>query len=152
LVRRGLGPAAVLVATAWPSATASACLPATLVSTTVRAAGLTAGAKPVTAAASAKVVTFAEGGVEALFLSKIKTALVVIVTVFGLGTGVGLMTGVSGNAVEAQEDKGKPAPTEATKLRVQELIRQLDAEEFQKREQATKELKALGKAIVPQLE
>ena len=32
LVRRGLGPAAVLVATAWPSATASACLPASCAS------------------------------------------------------------------------------------------------------------------------
>src|SRR5262249_58903710 len=64
----------------------------------------------------------------------------------------GLMTGVSGNAVEAQEDKGKPPPTEAAKLRVQELIQQLDADEFQKREQATKELKVLCKEIVPQLE
>jgi hypothetical protein len=35
---------------------------------------------------------------------------------------------------------------------LQELIQQLDADEFQKREQATRELKALGKAIVPQLE
>jgi uncharacterized protein (TIGR03067 family) len=46
----------------------------------------------------------------------------------------------------------KPAPTEAAKLRVQELIQQLDADEFQKREQATKVLKELGKEIVPQLE
>src|SRR5262249_42773138 len=37
LVRRGLGPAAVLVATAWPSATASACLSETLVATTIKA-------------------------------------------------------------------------------------------------------------------
>src|SRR4029434_2075532 len=40
LVRRGLGPTAVLVATAWPLAAASACLPATLVSSTIKAASL----------------------------------------------------------------------------------------------------------------
>src|SRR5262249_41444459 len=106
----------------------------------------------VTAAASAKVAAVLEGVMKAMFLTKMKTALVVLVTVLGLGTGVGLMTGVSRNAVVAQENKGTPLPTEATKLRVQELIQQLGADEFQKREQATKELKALGKEIVPQLE
>src|SRR5262245_20595392 len=85
-------------------------------------------------------------------LTKMKTAIVVIATVLGLGTGVGLMTGISRNAVVAQENKGTPLPTEAAKLRVQELIQQLNADKFQKREQATKELKALGKEIVPQLE
>src|SRR5262249_52295985 len=152
LVRRGLGPAAVLVATAWPSATPAACLPATLVSSTVKAAGLFAAARTVTGAASAEVVTLAEGVMRAMFLTKVKTAIVVIATVLGLGTGVGLLTGVSRNAVAAQEGKGTPLPTEATKLRVQELIQQLDADEFQKREQATKVLKELGQSIVLQLE
>jgi RNA polymerase sigma factor (sigma-70 family) len=152
LVRRGLGPATVLVATAWPSAAASACLPATLVSSTVKAAGPFAAAETVTAAASANVVTLAEGVMRAMFLTKMKTAIVVIATVLGLGTGVGLLTGISRNAALAQENKGTRLPTEATKLRVQELIQQLDADEFQQREQATKELEALGKAIVPQLE
>src|SRR5262249_5176612 len=99
-----------------------------------------------------KVTALTEGVMKAMFLTKMKTALAVIATVLGLGTGVGLMSGVSRNAVVAQENKGTPLPTEATKLRVQELIQQLDAGKFQQREQATKELKALGKAIVPQLE
>src|SRR5262245_33921162 len=55
----------------------------------------------------------------AMFLTKMKTAIVVIATVLGLGAGVGLMTGVSGNAVEAQEDKGKPLPTEAAEVKLQ---------------------------------
>jgi RNA polymerase sigma factor (sigma-70 family) len=152
LVRRGLGPAAVLVATAWPSATASACLSETLVASTIKAACLFAAARTVTAAASANVATLAEGVMKAMFLSKMKTALVVIVTVLGLGTGVGLMIGVSVNPVEAQEAKGKALPTEAAKLRVQELIQQLNADKFKNREQATKVLKELGKEIVPQLE
>src|SRR5262249_35593967 len=153
LVRRGLGPAAVLVATAWPSAIASACLPATLVSSTVKAAGLFAtGQAAATEVISVKVAALTEGVMKAMFLTRMKTALAIIVMVLGLGTGVGLMSGVSGDSVKAQEDKGKPESTEAAKLGVQELIQQLDSDEFQKREQATKELKALGKAIVPQLE
>src|SRR5262249_48338211 len=42
LVRRGLGPAAVLLAAAWPSATASASLPAVLASATIKAVSLCA--------------------------------------------------------------------------------------------------------------
>src|SRR5262249_53517539 len=153
LVRRGLGPEAVLVPTAWPSAKASACLPATLVSSTVKAAGLfAAGQAAATGVISVKVAALTEGVMKAMFVTKMKTAIVVIVMVIGLGTGVGLLAGISRTAVVAQEDKGTPLPTEATKLRVQELIQQLNADEFQKREQATKELEALGEAIVPQLE
>src|SRR5262249_21894141 len=99
-----------------------------------------------------KVTALTEGVMKAMFLTKMKTALAVIATVLGLGTGVGLMSGVSRNAVVAQENKGTPLPTEATKFRVQELIQQLGANKFQQREQATKELKVLGKVIVPQLE
>jgi uncharacterized protein (TIGR03067 family) len=123
-----------------------------LVSSTVNAARLFAAAKTVTAGASVKVVTLAEGVMRAMFLTKMKTAIVVVATVLGLGTGLGLLTGISRNAVVAQEDKGKPPPPAAAKFRVQELIQQLNADEFQKRERATKELKALGKEIVPQLE
>src|SRR6516162_6135291 len=73
LVRRGLGPAAVLVATAWPSATASACLPATLVSSTVKAAILTAAGQAATnAVASAKVAVLTEGVLKVMFLTKLK--------------------------------------------------------------------------------
>src|SRR5262249_28683821 len=48
-----------------------------------------------------------------------------------LGIEVGLMTGVWGHAVEAQEDKSKPQPTGATKSKVQEpkpVIVQEDAQ------------------------
>src|SRR5262245_15421783 len=61
LVRRGLGPAAVLVATAWPSATTSACLPATLVSSTVKAAGMFAAGQTAASVVSAKVAALTQG-------------------------------------------------------------------------------------------
>jgi RNA polymerase sigma factor (sigma-70 family) len=141
LVRRGLGPTAVLVATAWPLAAASACLPATLVSSTIKAASLfAAGQAAPTGVMSVKVAALTEGLMKPMFLSKMKTALVVIVTVLGLGTCVGLMTGVSGNVVEAQEDKGKLLPTEAAKLRVQELIQRAKPAQEPKKKAAVPKL------------
>src|SRR6516162_7707055 len=62
LVRRGLGPAALLLAAAWPSATASASLPATLASSTIQAAVLcAAGQAAAPSVISAKVAALAEG-------------------------------------------------------------------------------------------
>src|SRR5262249_59271764 len=88
LVRRGLGPAAVLVATAWPSATASACLPATLVSSTVKAAGpFAAGQAAATAAISASVAALAGGELKAMMMSKIKAAVAVVLVLGVLVTG-----------------------------------------------------------------
>ncbi|HKB39560.1 MAG TPA: sigma factor-like helix-turn-helix DNA-binding protein, partial [Gemmataceae bacterium] len=88
LVRRGLGPAAVLVATAWPSATASACLPATLVSSTVKAAGpFAAGQAAATAAISASVAALAEGVLKAMMMSKLKAAVAVVLVLGFMVTG-----------------------------------------------------------------
>jgi RNA polymerase sigma factor (sigma-70 family) len=149
---RGIVWSAALSSVLLSDCVASSAPAANVIASTVAAAAGVAAGNTVAMAASAKVAALAEGVMNAMFLSKMTTALIVIVTVVGLGTGVGLMTGVSGNTVEAQEEKGKSTPNEPAKLRVHELIQQLNANEFQKREQATKELKALGKAIVPQLE
>ncbi len=84
LVRRGLGPAAVLIATAWPSAAASACLPAMLVSSTVKAAA-TAGV------ISAKVAALTEGVLKTMWLTKPKIATAVLVIMAVVVAGAGLM-------------------------------------------------------------
>jgi RNA polymerase sigma factor (sigma-70 family) len=115
LVRRGLGPAAVLVATAWPSATASACLPATLVSSTVKAAGLFAAAKTVTAAASAEVVTLAEGVMKAMFLTKIKNVLTVVLVLAAFAGGAGLLYQTQAAAQPKDSNKVAQAPKSAEK-------------------------------------
>ena len=87
LVRRGLGPAAVLVATAWPSATAFAVLPATLVSSTIKAAGLfAAGQAAATGVIPLKVAALTEGVLKTMLLTKLKTAMVVLLVVGILGT------------------------------------------------------------------
>jgi cytochrome c peroxidase len=90
LVRRGLGPAAVLLATAWPAATASACLPARLASSTIKAASLyAAGQAAVKGVISAKVAALAEGVLRGMSFSKTKfTAALLLVA--GSVIGVGL--------------------------------------------------------------
>src|SRR5262245_55824444 len=81
LLRRGLGPAAVLLATAWPSATSAACLPATLASSTIKVASLyAAGQGPPGGVISVKVAALTEGVLRSMWLTKTKiTAAVLLV-------------------------------------------------------------------------
>jgi RNA polymerase sigma factor (sigma-70 family) len=86
LVRRGLGPAALLVAAAWPAAIASACLPSTFIASTVKAAGLSAVGQATTGVISTKVTALTEGVMKAMFLTKLKiaaAALLLVVAGFG---------------------------------------------------------------------
>jgi cytochrome c peroxidase len=90
LVRRGLGPAAVLFAAAWPSANASASLPAALASSTIKAAGpYAAGQAAASSAISAEVAALTEGVLGSMLLTKTKitaaVSLAVACSVIGLG-------------------------------------------------------------------
>lgn len=90
LIRRGFGPAAVLLASAWPAATASAGLPPTLVRAAIKTALMTAAERTATVTASATVVALAEGVMRAMAFSKMKTpaAVVFLMTVLSLGGGM----------------------------------------------------------------
>jgi RNA polymerase sigma factor (sigma-70 family) len=101
LVRRGLGPAAVLLTTTWPSATASACLSATLVSTTVKAASLFAAGQTAAASViSVKVAALTEGVLKTMFVTKLKIATAVLVAAVLVVIGIGA---VSFPVLQAQE-------------------------------------------------
>jgi RNA polymerase sigma factor (sigma-70 family) len=92
LVRRGLGPAAVLVATAWPSVTASACLPSTLVSSTIKAASLFAAGQTAAAGViSPKAAALTEGVLKTVLLTKLQTATAVLLVVAVLSGAAGLI-------------------------------------------------------------
>jgi cytochrome c peroxidase len=115
LVRRGLGPAAVLLATAWPSATASACLPAALASSTVQAAGLcAAGPAAVRGVISVKVATLAEGVLRSMSLMKTKITAAVLLAAAAL-IGAGLLWGASQRNAE---EKTPAKPSTARTLRL----------------------------------
>jgi RNA polymerase sigma factor (sigma-70 family) len=74
LVRRGLGPAAVLVAGAWPGATASAGLPPALAASTVKAATALAAGHAAAGLVSTKLAALTERVLKAMFLTKLRTA------------------------------------------------------------------------------
>ena len=88
LMHRGLGPAAVLVAGAWPIANLSASMQAFIVSSTVKAATLfAAGRTAAVGLISAKAAALTEGVLQAMVLSKIKvaTALVLVTVAVSVG-------------------------------------------------------------------
>jgi cytochrome c peroxidase len=89
LVRRGLGPAAILTAATWPAA-ASASVPVTLASSTIKAAHLFAGGEVATTLASAKVVALTEGVLKTMLLTKLKLAIVVLLGMAVMAAGAGL--------------------------------------------------------------
>jgi cytochrome c peroxidase len=115
LVRRGLGPGAVLLATAWPSATASACLAATLVSSTIKAATLYAAGEVVSGVISANVAALTEGVLSSMSLTKtkIKAVLLMVASSF---IGLGLTWG----AHQRDEEKAAVKPSTDRTLRLPE--------------------------------
>ncbi len=91
LVRRGLGPAAVLVAAAWPMAVTSAPLPPDLVTVTGRAADLAAAGQATSGVIPARVAALSEGVMKAMFVTRLKKAtawLAVLALVAGAVTAV----------------------------------------------------------------
>jgi RNA polymerase sigma factor (sigma-70 family) len=87
LVRRGLGPAAVLAFASWPLATASAMPGAVLVSATVKAASLFAEGPAVAGGlVSANVIALTKGAMTTMFWTKTKLAAVLLL-IAGLAAG-----------------------------------------------------------------
>ncbi len=89
LLRRGLGPAALLVAAAWPAANASACVPISVVSSTLKAASLVAAEQGVaTGLISAKVGALTNAVLNGMLVTKLKiaTALLMVPLFLGVGT------------------------------------------------------------------
>ncbi len=90
LIRRGLGPAAWLIAAAWPAANASASVPVSLVVSTVKAASVfAAGQGAATSVLSAKVAAITEGVLKAMLITKLKCALAVLAVLTALALGAG---------------------------------------------------------------
>jgi RNA polymerase sigma factor (sigma-70 family) len=131
LMHRGLGPAAVLVAGAWPIANSSASMPASMVSSTVKAATLFAAGQ--TAAAgliSAKAAALTEGVLQSMFLNKMKTAMAVVLVVCFLLGGVFLVADPASviGQTPAKEKEPPKSPTKVDSNWVGEWLREGDAD------------------------
>ena len=93
LAGRGLALTVGSLAAALSQGAASAAVPAPLVGSTVQAATLFAAGKAAAAGiVSAKVVTITEGVLKAMFVTKLKIATAVLLTLGVLGSGVGVLT------------------------------------------------------------
>jgi RNA polymerase sigma factor (sigma-70 family) len=81
LVRRGLGWAAVLAASAWPAATPAACLPPLLVSATVKAGIALAGGQVTVGLVSGSVACLVENTLKFSLSMKLKVATAIVLVV-----------------------------------------------------------------------
>jgi RNA polymerase sigma factor (sigma-70 family) len=88
LVGRGLGPAAILAAAAWPAATVSASVPAVLADSTVKAATFVAAGGAATSVVSARVAALTQGVLRTMLLTKLKVTLAALVIAGLLASGV----------------------------------------------------------------
>jgi RNA polymerase sigma factor (sigma-70 family) len=114
LVRRGLGPGAVLVLGAWPAATETACLSPPLVLATIQAAAASV--------VSPHVAALTESMVKAMVFKKLKIAALLLLALAGTGTGLALTMRKpawpeAARVVEqpVPQEKPKPAANTATK-------------------------------------
>jgi RNA polymerase sigma factor (sigma-70 family) len=110
LLRRGLGPAAALVASAWPMATSAANLPQELVSLTLRAATDPPATAQAAGLVSARVAALTEGVLQSMFLTKLRTIAAIAFFVAGMivcGAGA-LIHETSGGQLNG-EPQSKPA-------------------------------------------
>jgi RNA polymerase sigma factor (sigma-70 family) len=109
LVRRGLGPAALLVASAWPAADASAGVPVSVMAATAKAAARIAAGQDVAGVISAQVVALTEGVLRTMLLNKLKTAttLLFLTALLCAGLGKAVLT-YQTQAAEPPGDKPPP--------------------------------------------
>lgn len=125
LIRRGFGPAAVLLVSAWPAAAPAACLPPLLVRSAVETAVWAATKQAAAITISARVVALAEGMLRAMLISKIKTPVAVglLMTVLTLG---GSMVVGRGPAPEKALADHDAQPAEEIIRKQDELARVVD--------------------------
>ena len=121
LVQRGLGPAAVLLVTAWPSATASAHLPASLASATTKAVSLyAAGHLAAPSVISAKVAALTEGVLKLMLLVQMKTTVIRAATIALVTIALGGLTlagiGWAGSSGPGAGEKTPVEPSTARTL------------------------------------
>jgi RNA polymerase sigma factor (sigma-70 family) len=113
LVRRGLGPAALVAVAAWPAATFAARLPPVLASTTVKAATAIVVGQTTAGLVSGQVTLLMRNGLKAMLVAKIMIGTAAVLA-FALVPALGglALNARPGTAVQAA--KALPAPKPAT--------------------------------------
>jgi RNA polymerase sigma factor (sigma-70 family) len=115
LLGRGVGLSALLVAAAWPTVYASASISIALLVSTVKAATRITAGSASASFVSAKVTAITEGVLNAMFLSKLKTAAAVLLT-------LGFVTAGGGLSVYIALGAERPATSQGTQPKGQTNI------------------------------
>jgi RNA polymerase sigma factor (sigma-70 family) len=144
LTQRGVVLSGGALAAVLSAGSASASAPPSLVGSTIKAASLLAAGQA-TAIVSVKVAALTEGVVQAMFVTKIKSVLAVVLVVLtcvggGIVAGKPIVAGQQPTSTAKQDDPGKETDAE----KVARLIKQLGDDAFAKREAASKELETIG--------
>ncbi len=153
LTRRGISLATLLAAVGVETNEALAAVPRSVVVSTAQAAAqVAAGQAAAAGLVSTKVAALAEGMVKTMFVTKLKTAAVVVLALVLTATG----TGTLAYCTVAVAQPGGPtaaslAPTDGDEERTAKLIQQLGSDSFADREKATQELEQIGPAALDAL-
>jgi RNA polymerase sigma factor (sigma-70 family) len=121
LVRRGLGPAAVLLTSAWPLAAAG--MPAPLANATVRASLLFASGQPAVSVVSSRALTLALGMLKTMSATKLTLRLVLAFTFSLAGIGLGAVF------LQPSPDQSPESPPVAAGQDANEPKRQRDGQQ-----------------------
>jgi RNA polymerase sigma factor (sigma-70 family) len=152
LVRRGLGPAMLLVGATWPAPVGSACLLPTLMSATVGAACRSVAGQGTAGVLSARVVALSERVMRAMFMTKLRLVVGTLTLVMAVGvSSLVFLPGGAGGKAQAAPPMTKAQAAPDNKY-IERLISQLGSDEFDAREAATRALKALGKPALNALQ
>jgi RNA polymerase sigma factor (sigma-70 family) len=103
LVRRGLGPAAILAISTWPSTKVSGLVPFGLLDSTVKASVLIGAGEAARGVISPKVLALTEGVLKAMFLSKLRL-------VSAMFLAVSISAGLAGWTYRATAQTGPQGP------------------------------------------
>lgn len=145
LVRRGLGAPALLLLSAWPTAT-QAGVATSLVLSTVKAATMLAAGSSVGSAVSVKVAALVQGGLNAMTLAKLKLVMVFLVVVGVLSAGAVGLARQSGGMDKASPqqviEQEQPQTLEERKAAAQKSAVQQAQEAQEAQEAARKALAA----------
>src|SRR5262249_42885786 len=124
LIQRGVTLSGGASAAILSQNVASACVPASVVSKTIKVASLTAAGEAHTGVISVKVAALTDGVLKAMFLSKLKAVVgVLMVAVCLIGVGTAVVLGQQPDAPKKPEPEAKQAEAkEAAVKAVQERL------------------------------
>jgi RNA polymerase sigma factor (sigma-70 family) len=111
LVRHGLALSSGTLAAVLSEKVAAGCVPASVLSSTIKIASLVAAGQAATGMISGKVAALTEGVLKAMFLTKLKTLTTVLLVLALIALGGGLFMHQAG----AQQSPGEKPPTEGEK-------------------------------------